>query len=180
MNPQLRTELNQYMDRLVDGDRGAFEFVFDNSWPLVHRLAIKMIGAGADAEDIAQQALLKVFSRAQEFEKGRDALSWILGITAFECRTLKQKYRRRKENFTSEENFNQIADSKLSAEDEILQNNLEHSVRELISELSPQDQEAILVSFGETARPKLAGATYRKRLQRAMDRLKDKWRDRHE
>lgn len=180
MNLQLRNELNQCMNRLADGDRGAFEFVFDHTWPLVHRLAIKMIGVETDAEDIAQQAFIKVFSRAPEFEKGRDALSWILGIAVFECRTLKQKYRRRKENFISEESFNDFADSKLSAEDEFLQKNLESCVREIISELSLQDQETILASFGEIARPELSGTTYRKRLQRAMERLKEKWRDRYE
>jgi len=180
MNQQIRAELNTYMDRLVDGDRSAFEFVFDVTWPLAHGLASKTIGPGADAEDIAQQALMKVFSRAQEFEKGRDALSWILGITAFECRTLKQKYRRRKENLSHHDELEVLYDSKPSTEEVLLQQNLEKIVRELISELSVQDQETILISFGEVARPELAGTTYRKRLQRAIDRLKEKWKGHYE
>ncbi len=180
MNSQQRAELNLKMERLVDGDRQAFEFVFNTTWPLVYRLARKTVMKEIDAEDIAQQALMKVFSRSQEFEKGRDALSWILGVTAFECRTLRQKYRRRKERLSHIEEFDQMAATDHAAEESLIKKNLISTIQEIISELSPQDQESILASLENIKKPEHSGATYRKRLQRAMDRLKEKWRDRHE
>ncbi len=180
MNTQVRSELNQYLILLADGDRSAFDFVFETAWPLVHRLAVKMLGARTDTEDVAQQALMKVFSRAQEFDKSRDALAWILGITSYECKTLRQTERRRKEDSSDENNFNNLSDTKLSPEEEQINAELETCIRDLLSTLSPQDQETILISVNELSRPELNAATYRKRLQRAMDKLRSKWKERYE
>lgn len=180
MNNERRSQLTQHLIRLADGDRSAFDFVFETAWPLVHGLAVKMLGNRTDTEDVAQQALMKVFSRAGEFDKNRDALSWILGIASYECKTLRQKERRRKEESSEEAIFNNLADPKPSPEDEKIRLDLETFIRELLSTLSPQDQETILISVNELFRPELNAATYRKRLQRAMDKLRGKWKERYE
>lgn len=175
-----RNELNKYMERLVDGDRNAFDYVYAVSWPLVHRLALKTIGQGPDAEEVAQQSLMKVFSRASEFEKGRDALSWILGITSFECKTARQKVKRRKEDFHSEDRLALRADPKALAEEQLVLKSLEDAIQDALEGLSPQDQETIKTAIHELDRPNIPGATFRKRLERAFDRLKDKWREEYE
>lgn len=108
MKAHERAQLNAQMIRLADGDRGAFDVIFDMTWPLVHRFARKMTSASPEAEDIAQTALTKVFSRASEFRRDGDALSWILGITAFECKTARQKAKRRREDFVSPENLEPV------------------------------------------------------------------------
>lgn len=120
MSPLERTELTAKLVRLADGDRSAFEPIFEVTWPLVHRFAARLIGSGHEAEDVAQHALMKVFSRAHEFDGNRDALSWILGITAFECKTLRQKVRRRKEEFGSSDALNGAHDQSMSAEERLI------------------------------------------------------------
>jgi hypothetical protein len=77
------------MVRLADGDRGAFGPLYDTLWPVLLGFARRALAGSPDAEDAAQTALMKVFSRACDFDPSRDALSWVLGIAAFECRTLR-------------------------------------------------------------------------------------------
>ena len=69
--------------------------LFAALWPIALGFARRALGGAADAEDAAQAALTNVFARAAEFDASRDALSWVLGIVAYECRTLRQRARRR-------------------------------------------------------------------------------------
>src|SRR5690349_23529004 len=84
------------MGRLADGDRAVFGRVFALLWPRLRAFALRCAGP-ADGEDAAQAAVLKVCSRASEYYPERDALVWALGIAAWECRTLRRKRGRRKE-----------------------------------------------------------------------------------
>src|SRR5262249_15628574 len=92
-----RKQLHDQMVRLADGDRAAFEPLYEALWPVVRGFALRVLAGPEDAEDAAQRAMMAVFARASEFDSERDALSWILGITAYECRTSRQRGRRRRE-----------------------------------------------------------------------------------
>src|SRR5438093_12134333 len=90
MEPGERAELRRLMERLADGDRAAFAPVFSLLWPRLRAFAVRFAGP-ADGEDAAQAALLKVFSRASEYDRQRDALTWVLAIAFWECRSLRRK-----------------------------------------------------------------------------------------
>lgn len=180
MNPQDRTELSQLLVRLADGDRKAFDPIYERTWPLVNRFALKMISNSSEADDIAQLALMKVFNRATEFRRDGDALSWILGITSFECKTARQKVRRRKEDFNTEITLAHKADTSISSEELLIQKNLDEAIQEILQGLNPQDQETIRIAIHEMEKPDIPAATFRKRLERAFARLKDTWRDQYE
>ena len=66
-----------------------------------------------------------------------------------------------------------------SAEEQLLKLSVDNAVKEIISEMSIADQQAILASVGEYSRPDVNPATYRKRLQRAMDKLRIQWGERY-
>ena len=74
-----RAELRRLMARLADGDRAAFGPAFALLWPRLRAFAARYV-AVADAEDAAQAALLRVFSRASEYDPERDALAWALTV----------------------------------------------------------------------------------------------------
>ncbi len=86
-----RRQVSQAMLALADGDRAAFDTVYDEVWPVILKFSARMIGDQHMAEDIAQQTLLKVFSRVSTFDRSKDALNWTLGIAANECRTYLRK-----------------------------------------------------------------------------------------
>lgn len=180
MSPQERKELNQLLLRLADGDRKAFDPLYENTWPIINRFAVKMVSNSIEAEDIAQLALMKVFNRSTEFRKDGDALSWILGITAFECKTARQKIRRRKEEYQQDDTLAEQADHSSSVEEQLIKKNLEDAIQDALKGLSSEEQETIRISIYETEKPNIPAATFRKRLQRALTSLKDTWRDQYE
>lgn len=174
LQPWRREHLQQWLVRLADGDRSAFEPLFQALWPLLRRFAARLLPPSADAEDAAQQALLKVFTRASEFDRQRDALTWIFGIVAWECRTVRRRISRRRE-----EPLPPLAVQAVdSGETELLERDLLAAVQEVLGSLRPQDVEAIrCVLHGK--RPIGGGAAFRKRFERAVKRLREAWRVRH-
>ncbi len=161
------------MERLRDGDRSAFEPVYAAVRPLVEAFAARMLGP-SDAGDVAQDTLLGVFSRASEFDPSRDALTWILGIAAWNCRTARRKIARRREDHSTVERRDDT-----TPEDLAIRNELTAAIGELLGELGAADAEAILAAIEARDRPPIEPAAFRKRLQRALTRLRSAWGARH-
>ena len=172
-----RAELRRQMERLADGDRSAFGPVFSLLWPRLRAFAARFIGVD-DGEDAAQAALLKVFSRASEYDRERDALAWALGIAAWECRTLrKRRGRRREESALAPAAAGAPGTDQPSPEDVAIDRDLQAAAAAVLGELRPIDVETILaIASGQRA---VQGATFRKRVERALARFRLAWRARH-
>lgn len=166
-------DLSAAMLRLADGDRSAFDEVYDATWPRVQALCRRLLD-GPDADDASQQAMIKVFERAGEYDEtvGR-ALPWVLGIAAWECRTLGQRARRRREEgLTAEAAVTQDLEAR------VIDADLWAALEEILGGLRPVDRETLLACLERRPRPAL-GATFRKRVQRAVERLRAAWRQEH-
>jgi len=166
------------MTRLADGDRAAVPVVFAVVWPLVRRFAARALGPlAADAEDVAQQALLRVFARAATFQPGRDPLPWILSMVAWECRTARTQARRRRE--VGPDALDALACGQSTPEQAALERDLEAALDAMLGELGAADREALRAALGDPRPFGVAPATLRKRLERALARLRVLWRARH-
>lgn len=172
-----REELSRRMARLADGDRRELAFVFKAAWPVVRQFAARSLARSArgDADDVAQLALMTIFARASEYDPEKDALAWMLAVTAWQVRTAKKKTERRREDFAPHEG----TDTARSPEDALIARDLEAAAIEVLGTLGPKDRETILAATEERARPDISPATFRKRVQRAMDRLREAWRAKH-
>lgn len=159
--------------RLAEGDRRAGSSVFAALWPELVAFAERALGKGPDADDAAQLALEKVFAQAVDYDPQRAALPWALAITAWECRTIVQRRRRRREEplEAGSEAVAEGADPEAAA----LERNMLTALREAVSNLSLQDQKTLQEAF---AREVEAPATpaFRKRKERALVRLRTAWR----
>lgn len=168
-----RLGLQRDLTRLADGDRAAFEPVFAVLWPFLREIAARQLPAG-DAEDAAQHALLRLFERAGEFDPRRDALAWAVGISLWEVRTLRRRRWRRREMAATDD-----AELPLDAatpEESAIAADLAAALQETLATLRPSDAEALWRdAHGERA----AGAGFRKRLQRARERMRAAWRQHH-
>jgi RNA polymerase sigma factor (sigma-70 family) len=170
-----RLELQRCLARLADGDRAAFRPVFELAWPRVQKLAARLLPHAADAEDAAQLALVKVFERAGEYDRTRDALAWIVAIAGWECLTLRRKTTRRRE--AAGEGLGAIADGAPSPEEQLLTAELSAAAVDVMGQLRAEDRETLRVAlFGEGERA-VKPATFRKRMERALGRLRAAWRD---
>ena len=175
MNAGERAALQEELTALAEGDRTAFEALYRRLWPLVRGLARRCLPA-AEAEDAAQEALLRLFSRASEFDVKRDALSWVLGIAAWQIRTHQTRARRRREE--PSENAPERLDGAPSPEAAAIASDTRAALERALAGLSPSDA-ATLIAYARGERPELPGATFRKRVARALDRLRSRWRMEH-
>lgn len=159
--------------RLADGDRSAFDPVFEAAWPRVLTLTRRMVPDAAHAEDVAQRALLRVFERASAYDPARGrAMPWILGIATWEVRTWRAQQRRRREDPLE-------LDVATDAPDPVEHAQLVALLHEVLGEQRPEDVQTLLMSAGLLDRPDVAPATFRKRVQRATERLRVAWRRAH-
>ena len=177
MDKQDRARLHAEMVRFARGDRDAFTTVFELLWPALRGFATKLLSDASEieAEDVAQAALLKIFSRISDYDPNRDGLSWAFGIAAYEVKTFRLRRTRRKE--VSEDAIAALAveDESPAALSETAQ--LRARLAEAVQFL-PAQERALLLG-GEPSHvlsPHVAPATMRKRRQRALIRLRSIWR----
>jgi RNA polymerase sigma-70 factor (ECF subfamily) len=165
--------------RYSEGDRAAFAPLFALVWPIVLRYCSRALPDEKDAEDAAQEGLLKVFSRIEDFDRQRDGLAWILGIASFEIKTIrKRKMRRREGNCDCLLSTPSLEES---AEDAATERQMRSLLPAAFDRLSAQDQaivQEILHGSPANSEPGSGpiGALERKRKQRAIERLRVAWR----
>ena len=175
LDAQARAELQDNLTRLADGDRQAFDAVFRHVWPVVHALASRYLPS-SDADDAAQGALLKLFEKASAFDRERDAVAWVIGVAMWEIRTVRRRSWRRRDT-SSLVDATEIPMSGASPEERAIAADLAAAIGQTLATLRAEDREALL-RYARDERT--AGAGFRKRLQRARERMRAAWRLRHE
>ena len=61
----------------------------------IYQIAFRMTGKTADAEDVAQNTLLKILRKRDSFRGDSDPMGWIYRITMNEARELHRRRKRR-------------------------------------------------------------------------------------
>lgn len=164
------SELDVLMGQLADGDRDAFSPLFRALWTPALKVCQRMLHGEADAADAAQGAMMKILERAGEYDKQRPALPWALGIAAWECRTMLKRQQRLKETTDDAQRSDEG-----STADEVEQKLLVTAAMHAMGALSEADQQTLVATYWDTA-ASVGGATFRKRRERALTRLRDTFR----
>ena len=170
-----RAQLDRWMAAAADGERSALGPLFNALWPLVLGFATRfLVGDAALAEDCAQDALVRLFGQLDRYDRERDALTWALAHTAWQCRTARRRVQRRGEVAATVEAITDGAHAAAERE-------LARAALAALATLGPRDVEVILAAIADDdeLRRTLAPATFRKRLERALARLRLSWRSRH-
>jgi len=166
MDEAIRRQLNRDMIALADGERRAFDPVYRTLWSLLVKFVSAFSGDATVAEDVVQQAMLKIFAKASTFDRSRDALTWSMTIAANEYRS----HRRKLANRAMDQGEWVLAEPKDDETPEAIaiRNNLRDAAKVVMGHMRPQDLEAIVAALYEGQRPSLAAPAFRKRLQRAL------------
>lgn len=91
---QLRPNEAELIKSVCDGDREAFfEFLVRPYERMVYATAISVVKNPADAEEVAQEAVLKAFSNLTSFRAESKFSTWLLQITYNEARMRLRKAR---------------------------------------------------------------------------------------
>lgn len=74
------------MARIAAGDAAAFAEVVDSSLDRVLAVARRMLGNSTDAEDVAQEAMLRLWRQAEKWDGSRARIStWLYRVTVNLC-----------------------------------------------------------------------------------------------
>ena len=72
-----------------------------------------------------------------------------------------------------------MVDGAAGPEARLLAEDSRQALAEVMGGLRPEDVETLEAAMGERERPAIPGATFRKRLERSLGRLREAWRMRH-
>jgi len=162
------------MSAAADGDRAAIDPLFHALWPTLVAYAARFVGDRALAEDVAQESAVKLFAQLDRYDRERDALTWALAIATWECRTARRKVQRRGEHALE-------LDASYDGAAALEERELVRAAVATLEALAAHDREVIAAALldDDELRRVLAPATFRKRLERALGRLRTSWRSRH-
>jgi RNA polymerase sigma-70 factor (ECF subfamily) len=175
MEAARRRQIQAWMVQFADGERAAFQPLFDALWPVLLAFTSRTLDRTPDAEDAAQQAMLKVFSRISDFDRGRDGLSWALGIAGYEVMTLRRQRARRREAGPAA--LDRVEQEGADVEVRAITEELRQTVLAVLGELPERDRAALAYAFTGDTPP--TDETSRKRRFRAIERLRAAWRRAH-
>lgn len=124
--------------RLASGENDALAVIYDNCRVSVYGFALSILKNSHDAEDVMQDAFVKVFSEADRYQPQGKPLAWILTITRNLCLHRLRKTSRLLEN---EEDWDRHADT--AAESENLLDSL--VLREAMTVLSEEERQIVVL-----------------------------------
>jgi RNA polymerase sigma factor (sigma-70 family) len=170
------------IDRARAGDRAAQDELVRETKDTVYNLAVRMLGNPADAEDAAQEILLKLVTRLESFRGESAFRTWAYRVAANHLLTTRKRAAEaRAESFEALADLldEHLAEGDPPAEQQILINQAklictstmltcldrDHRIAYILGEILelPGEEAAAVIS--------VSGETYRKRLSRARARM---------
>ena len=156
---EARAEDERLIARVVEGDRGAFEMLYDRYASTVLGLALRMLGDREVAEDAVQEIFWRVWRRLGSFDRSRAFAPWLFGIAHNYCiDELRRRKVRPQSVYEDDENpiLSEIADEADVGESALLaeQGRLVRSALEQLPE--EQRQTLLLAYFGGLTQQEIA------------------------
>ena len=142
---------------LIRGEPEAFEQLVTHFRLKIFRYTWLMCGQREDAEEVAQETLLKVFEKLSQLEQPEHVRPWVFRIARNECLMMRRKsvFAPAQElsldeflpvvNGTGEHRHIQIADWSALPDDRLLQSELRHEIERGIRELPDHYRTVVLL-----------------------------------
>lgn len=136
------------MQRVASGDRAAFAALVERYQALVFRVAYRVLGRRADAEDVVQDTFLRLYLARARYRPTASFSSYLLTITTRLCLNRKARKSARQETSSEPDALERAAGAgeEAGSEQRVLQEERDRAVRAAIAAL-PADQRMALVLF---------------------------------
>lgn len=160
------------------GDADAFEQLVVAYREQVFRLALRMCGSEADADEVAQEAFLSAWKALPNFRGESQFSTWLYQLTTHAAIDLMRREKRQ----IAADDITEVsaADPAPSPQQQAEQSEQREIVRDAILQLAPEQREVVVLRFMEElsyeeigAVLKLPSGTVKSRLNRAKAQLKE-------
>jgi len=140
------------MARVAARDTAALKLLADRHAQLPWRIAYRMLADSAEAEDVAQEALLRLWQHADRWQAGGPGVAaWLTRVATNACLD-----RLRRRRFTSDEAVPERADESALADEAIEEDEVRKAVAECIEALPDRQRAAIVLTYYEERQNKMA------------------------
>ncbi len=167
------------------GDTNAFEQLVEMHSARIYSIALRMVGNPSDAEDLAQEAFLRIWRGLEGFNMESRFSTWAYRLTTNVCIDHLRKEKKNSsvplfmEDDEGEETELQIPDERNNPELRLEQDQLRQSVDHAMEKLEPQYRQILSLrelgglSYDEIARQlELKEGTVKSRIARAREHMR--------
>ena len=131
------------LSQIAEGDRRAFAQLMDRHIDRAHGLAKRVLGNKSDAEDVVQDAFMKVWQKAGQWQPGRAQFStWLYRVVVNRCLDLK-----RKPVNTALDNIAEQSDDRPDAYEDIAARQRQARITAAVAGLPERQRTAIALSY---------------------------------
>ena len=142
---EIRDEDADLLDRLATGDETAFRALVERHIDRAYAIALRIVGNAADAEDVVQDTMLKVWTHRGRWQHGRAKFStWLYRVVSNRCIDLRRKPRTENVDVVPE-----VADGRPDASSQIERNELRDMLEVAMQRLPEQQRIAVILSYHE-------------------------------
>jgi RNA polymerase sigma factor (sigma-70 family) len=152
---------DELVARIAARDHAAMRLVADRHAQLVWRVAYRILGDATEAEDVAQESLLKLWNHADRWQPGGSGIApWLKKVTVNGCLD-----RLRRKRFASNEDVPERQDDSPLADRYIEAVETGQAVKDCIEALPDRQRAAVILTYYEEAPNQGAAATMEMQLK---------------
>lgn len=133
------------MARVAGRDAAAFRLIVERHLTAVHRVAYRMLGDAAGAEDLAQEALLRLWDHAGRWQSGGTGIgAWLRRVATNLCLD-----RLRRQKFSGGNEIPDRADEAARADEQMEADQMREATRQCMGQLPDRQRAAIVLTYYE-------------------------------
>lgn len=132
------------MARVARGDEAAYRLLSRRHVPAMLGLARRILGSATDAEDVAQEAMLRVWTHAPRWQPLAAFRTWLTRIVINLCLD-----RKRRKPWVELEAAGEIVDPAPDAGEQAEQSDRDRLVGEAMAQLPVRQRSAIALTYGD-------------------------------
>lgn len=146
---QLNNEEQVWLEKAMEGDKEAFGKIIEAYQSPVFNLAYRMLNNAKEAEEAAQEAFIRAYTRLDSYNPDRKFSTWLLSITSNYC--IDQIRKRRAILLSIDEPLAPhpalMSDKALGPESQMVHGQQEDMVQSLLAELAPDYRQAVILRY---------------------------------
>jgi RNA polymerase sigma-70 factor (ECF subfamily) len=145
----LNSEEQEWLNQAIQGDKAAFGNIIEAYQGPVFNLAYRMLNNAGEAEEAAQEAFIRAYTRLDSYNPAHKFSTWLLSITSNYCIDIIRK--RRAILLSLDEPLPPhpalMSEREAGPESRMVQGEEEALIQQLLAELAPEYRQTVVLRY---------------------------------